>query len=128
LSGKERQALLEYKNACSRVEDKLAEEGNSADLRPSRIWLLLEGVPMEAILFCLAVTRSDRVRMAISRHLTGGPGATTAISGMDLKLLGIAPGPLYGEILRAVKLEKIDGRLKDRESELDWVRRHYLAG
>ncbi len=128
LSGKERQALLEYKNACSRVEDKLAEEGNSADLRPSRIWLLLEGVPMEAILFCLAVTRSDRVRMAISRHLTGDPGAATAISGMDLKSLGIAPGPLYGEILRAVKLEKMDGRLKDRESELDWVRRHYLAG
>lgn len=127
LSGKERQALLEYKVACGRVEERLAAGRSATDLRPSAIWLLLEGVDLETILFCQAVTRSDRVRMAISRHLTGGGGAGLSISGRDLKVLGIAPGPLYGEILRAVKLEKIDGRLKDRDSELDWVRRHYLV-
>lgn len=126
LAGKERLVLLDYKLICGDIEDRLSRSDSPGSLRPSKVYTILEGAPLEAILFSLAVSRSDRVSMAISRHLTGLHGIGPSISGMDLKTLGISPGPLYGEILRAVKLEKLDGRLKGRESELEYVRRHYL--
>ncbi len=128
LSGRERQVLLDYKIHCSRVEGQLLADRGGAEPRPSQVWMILEGLSLESILFSLAISRSDRVRMAISRHLTVGQDDGASISGMDLKALGISPGPVYGEILRAVMLEKLDGRLRNRDSQLEWVRRRYLEG
>lgn len=126
LSGKERQVLLDYKLICGSIDDRLAGRTSPGSLRPSRIYAILEGAPLEAILFSLVVTQNEQVKMAISRHLTGERDVGISISGMDLKTMGIPPGPLYGDILRAVRKETLDGHLRGRESELEYVRRHYL--
>jgi len=126
LSGRERKMLLDYKMVCRDLEARLLGGETPGARRPSRVYAILEGAPLEAILFTLALTRSDRVRKAISRHLTRERGVAPAISGLDLKHLGIPPGPVFGEILRAVTLEKLDGKLRGREDELEYVRRHHL--
>lgn len=126
LSGKERQELLDYKIYSRRIEEQLLGEHGPMEPRPSRVWLILEGLSLESILFSLSITRSDRVRLIISRHLTVGQDDGATISGMDLKALGISPGPVYGEILRSLMLEKLDGRLRNRDSQMEWVRRRYL--
>lgn len=43
------------------------------------------------------------------------------LGGADLKALGVAPGPEYKELLRAVEDEMLEGRLSSREAALEWV-------
>jgi poly(A) polymerase len=44
------------------------------------------------------------------------------VNGDDLKLLGLAPGPGYREILEAVEEAQLEGRLGSREQALEFVR------
>ncbi len=47
------------------------------------------------------------------------------IKGRDLMGLGLSPGPLFKEILMLVQTEQLEGRLKDSESAISWVRGRY---
>ena len=44
------------------------------------------------------------------------------VTGDDLKVMGIVPGPRYREILLAVEEAQLEGRLQDRESALQYAR------
>jgi tRNA nucleotidyltransferase/poly(A) polymerase len=44
------------------------------------------------------------------------------ITGKDLEELGVKPGPLYKEIINKIYREKINGKIKTREEELELLR------
>jgi len=44
------------------------------------------------------------------------------VSGEDLKLLGLAPGPGYRGILEAVEEAQLEGRVTSRDQALQFVR------
>jgi poly(A) polymerase len=44
------------------------------------------------------------------------------VTGDDLKVMGITPGPRFKEILLAVEEAQLDGRFSDRESALEFAR------
>ena len=45
------------------------------------------------------------------------------ITGDDLKSLGLAPGPLYKELLDTVREAQLEGKVKTRDEALELVRR-----
>jgi len=45
------------------------------------------------------------------------------ITGEDLKILGIPPGPIYRTIIVEVEDEQLEGRLKTREAALEYVKK-----
>ena len=47
------------------------------------------------------------------------------IKGRDLMELGLSPGPKFKEILTAVQNEQLEGRLKDSEAAIAWVKEKY---
>src|SRR5205809_7647171 len=47
------------------------------------------------------------------------------VRGDDLIALGLKPGPKFGEILEAVETRQLEGSLRTRDEELDWVKREY---
>jgi putative nucleotidyltransferase with HDIG domain len=47
------------------------------------------------------------------------------ITGRDLMELGLSPGPKFKEMLTAVQNEQLEGRLKDSESAIAWVKESY---
>jgi poly(A) polymerase len=47
------------------------------------------------------------------------------VRGDDLIAMGMKPGPNFGEILEAVETQQLEGRLKDREEALAWVKREF---
>jgi poly(A) polymerase len=49
------------------------------------------------------------------------------VTGEDLKEMGFKPGPLFREILEAVEEAQLDGRLRQRDNALAFVRSRYLA-
>lgn len=50
---------------------------------------------------------------------------TPLVRGRDLLALGYPPGPLYGEILRAVEDRQLEGELTLLEEALAWIERQY---
>ncbi len=47
------------------------------------------------------------------------------LTGDDLKLAGIPPGPHYARILAAVRQKQLDGELGDADAALEWARRSW---
>ena len=47
------------------------------------------------------------------------------VRGDDLIVIGLKPGPLFGEILEAVETRQLEGTLRDREEALEWVKAQY---
>ena len=47
------------------------------------------------------------------------------VRGDDLIVLGLKPGPKFGEILEAVETRQLEGRLRTRDEALEWVKREY---
>ena len=50
------------------------------------------------------------------------------LTGHDLRRLGLAPGPLFKQILTALEDEQLEGRISTREEALEWVCANYLGG
>jgi len=49
------------------------------------------------------------------------------LTGDDLIVLGMKPGPKFGEILDAVETRQLEGALKNRKEALEWVKQEYLT-
>jgi poly(A) polymerase len=47
------------------------------------------------------------------------------MSGDDLIVLGLPPGPLFREILTKVEDEQLEGRLQTSEQAFNFVRKNY---
>jgi tRNA nucleotidyltransferase (CCA-adding enzyme) len=77
---------------------------------------------IELILYMMAVTRHERAKKAISFFITQLRQIKISVSGKDLKEMKIEPGPLYRKILQAVLDEKLNGQLKTKNDELNFVR------
>jgi hypothetical protein len=50
------------------------------------------------------------------------------LRGDDLIALGFKPGPEFGEILEAVETGQLEGRLRNADEALEWVKKRYLSG
>ncbi len=88
----------------------------------STLYRRLSPFRTELILYMMASTRRERVIRDISRFYTRLRQIRPAISGADLKQMGLAPGPIYREILQKVLDGKLNGRLRTREEELAFAR------
>ncbi|MFQ5946758.1 MAG: CBS domain-containing protein, partial [Anaerolineae bacterium] len=64
---------------------------------------------------------------ALARRLAGYHGDLACVSaeltGEDLKSLGIPPGPVFREILKALRDARLDGSVRTRKEELELARR-----
>ncbi len=90
-------------------------------MKNSRIYRELSGFRTELLLYMMAATRNEDVKKSISYYFTHLRNETISIGGKDLKKMGIPPGPVYRKILDAVLDARLDGELKSREDEIEFV-------
>ncbi len=102
---------------CGKIEQK-------KQARNSRIHKLLKDLPLEILLFSMAVC-SERVRQIISHYITNLLLIKQEMTGNDLKKLGFTPGPLYRKILERLLDARLDGEVKDRQEELSLVTQEF---
>jgi tRNA nucleotidyltransferase (CCA-adding enzyme) len=89
---------------------------------PAEVYDTLHGLSTETVLLAMAHTGEQAKKMQISRYLLELRRTKTILRGNDLKKMGIAPGPVYSEILKEILHEKLRGALPDREDEERFVR------
>jgi tRNA nucleotidyltransferase (CCA-adding enzyme) len=88
----------------------------------STLFHRLAGLRTELILFMMAASEHEKVKKAISLYFTGLRRTTVALKGEDLKRLGVAPGPIYREVLQSVLNAKLNGRVETYEEEMAFAR------
>jgi tRNA nucleotidyltransferase (CCA-adding enzyme) len=75
----------------------------------------------ELILYMMASAREERIRKAISVYFTKLRHIKISITGKDLINIGLKPGPLFKKILQAVFDAKLNGIVKTRKEELEFL-------
>ncbi|MBU1054054.1 MAG: CBS domain-containing protein [Proteobacteria bacterium] len=98
-------------------------EGN-LNIKNDELYNLLIGFKIEIILYMMAITKKEKVKKAISLFITNLRKKKLSVSGKDLKRLGIEPGPLYKEILEAALCARLNGALKTKNDELEFIKNY----
>ncbi len=93
-------------------------EGSPADLVD-----ILSPLSLEGLLYAMAKQRKQDQKKAISHYLTHLQDVRIAVTGGDIKGLGMEPGPRYATILRAVKRAVLNGDVHTRDEQLGLARR-----
>jgi tRNA nucleotidyltransferase (CCA-adding enzyme) len=117
-----RTTFIERKRASIQVVHRLA---HSPSMRGSDLYLLLDSLPTEFLLYAMGKTESESVKKAISLYFTGLKSTKVSLSGKDLRRMGYIPGPIYGEILRALLRARLDKKLHNRQEEIDFVQQRF---
>ncbi len=111
------------KTARARYRDVLYVFYRNPNLTASRVYDLLKTIDIEAILLMMAKAKQENAKKYISLYLTRLRNVSVALTGDDLKGMGIPPGPGYKKILADLLHAKLDGMVKTREEEMDFVKR-----
>lgn len=93
-------------------------------VKNSELYRRLSGFKIEQVLYVMSVTDSEAVKKHISRYILILRHVEPLTKGKDLRDIGIAPGPVYSEILRAILYARLDEKVRTREEELEFARRY----
>lgn len=90
-------------------------------VKPSTVYELLNGFPLESLIFLSACSNHLRVWGYIREYIDKLKKVTPHLKGQDLKELGYRPGPLFKKVLRELKKANLDGLVKNRDDEIKFV-------
>jgi tRNA nucleotidyltransferase (CCA-adding enzyme) len=99
------------------------------DLRPSEIYQILHAASDATRFLLPSVTASETVRAHIRRYEQELRHVRPKTDGRDLKRMGLAPGPLYRQVLDAARGAWMDGRIHSEAEEralVEQLVRHLL--
>ncbi len=91
---------------------------------PVSIYHTLSGLRLETLLFLMAVSKKRLIQKAISDYLLKLRYIKPLLKGTDLKKMGIPPGPVYSEIFTYLLNERLRGKLKTREDEIEFLQKY----
>ena len=101
----------------------MKELSKKSKLKPSQVYRQLEDLPTEALLLFMA--RAGKVAgERISFYLNELRQVKPKINGNDLRKLGLEPGPQFAKILKRLLYARLDGRVKDKQDEIGYVKKY----
>lgn len=92
-------------------------------LAPERVFSLLEPLSYETIILLSATTPNKNFKKYLVDFFKTYHGTRLCVSGDDLKGLGILPGQEYQNIFAKVLAAKLNGQVKNRQTELALIRK-----
>ena len=90
-------------------------------LKPAEVYHLLSGLSDETLLLLMAKSKGDTVRRHISAFVTTYQHVKPALSGADLKEMGLKPGPQFKQILAQLLDARLNGDLRTEAEERQFV-------
>ena len=81
---------------------------------------------VEILLYLMARSEEEGPRQWISLYVTDLRRVKTQIDGKDLVRLGLVPGPEFQHMLQQLLNAQLDGIVKSRDDEIQWVRKNIL--
>lgn len=119
LTKEEKKVLADLMCQCPNAIEKLSER---LDLKISEIASILRSITPEGFVYILAASENEAVTSRVEYYLNGSIYNKSFITGEDIKKLGFKPGPFYKKAMNAARDARLDGIIRDRESEIEFVR------
>ena len=88
----------------------------------SFIHRLMDGVSPEVLLYAAALAGRENILEIVEQYLLEIRPIKAFVNGNDLKEIGIAEGPLMGEILRLLFEKQLDGVISSRNDAMKEAR------
>ena len=98
-------------------DESLAAIKNMNSPKDSELYGLFSPLQPEIALTLVALRGKKANRVPLQRYFTRALNVAPELTGDDLIEMGIGPGPAIGEILKRLRLAKIDGEVRTREDE-----------
>lgn len=118
----ERRIVVKCLSELGAVEHELGGRSGPSN---SRIYSFLQEIDTVTCLFWSAATERWRVRRRILLYLTRLHRLSADLRGRDLLAMGFSATPRIGDILKELKLLRLDGVIKKRDDEIEYVRTHF---
>lgn len=106
----------------SQMKKKLAISLSKKQLTPEQIFLLLEPLSYETIILFSAICRNKNSKKRLIDFFKLYNGTCLCVRGSDLGRLGVLPGPEYRKIFAKVLAAKLNGQVKNRQTELALIK------
>ena len=97
------------------LEGSLPQLGKAR--RPSAVYHLLQPYPARVLAATWVATDRKRLRERLLRYQTEWRLVETELTGDDLKEMGLKPGPLFRQLLGALRDARLNGKIGAREGE-----------
>ncbi len=111
-----------------KADDRLHFLEKSLPAANSTLYAILSIFSTEHILYMMATAKKEAGKKAISLYYTQLKDVTISIKGRDLLPLGLKPGPIFKKVLKEVRAAKLDGKLKTRKDELEFIKDYARTG
>jgi tRNA nucleotidyltransferase (CCA-adding enzyme) len=86
-------------------------------VKPSQVAQILDQVPPVCLALFPIVSRDATALERVQRYRTEWSQIRPLLTGDDLRRMGVPRGPLYRQILMALRMARIDGELHTLEEE-----------
>jgi tRNA nucleotidyltransferase (CCA-adding enzyme) len=110
------------KAARSGCHEAIRRLGRKPPLKPADTYRLLSGLSDETLIGLMAKSKSEGVKRQVSAYLTTYQHVKPALTGADLKAMGLKPGPKFKQILDRLLDARLNGEVKTETEELEFVR------
>jgi tRNA nucleotidyltransferase (CCA-adding enzyme) len=97
--------------------------GKRPPLKPAETYRLLSGLSDETLLALMAKSKGEAVKRQVSAFLTTYQHVKPILTGVDLKTMGLKPGPQFKKILDRLLDARLNGEVKTEAEERAYVQR-----
>jgi len=103
------------------LKEALSQLGKAR--RPSAIYRLLKPYPARVLAVAWIAADNKRLRERLRRYQSEWRRVEAALTGDDLRAMGLRPGPLFRDLLGALREARLDGKVRARDDEVRMVER-----
>jgi tRNA nucleotidyltransferase (CCA-adding enzyme) len=86
------------------------------------LYTLLIPYDTESLLFIMAKANSEKIRRLISTYFSKLKGIKNKLSGKDLALMGLQPGPIFKEVFDHLLEARLNNLIKTKEDEIRFIK------
>ncbi|MCX7990483.1 MAG: CBS domain-containing protein [Proteobacteria bacterium] len=121
ITGQFGKKILEIKNKENLTFEKLSKMSDESD-----VYFIFRDLSVEAIIFYMAKFNDSSVKKLVSRYFKEMINIKPVITGEDLIALGLKPSAIFTEIFEALIRAYIKGEVKNRDDEINLVKKMFL--
>ncbi len=94
---------------------------------PKDIYQTFSNLSIEAAIYLVALSSSDKLNWYAKTYFTQYQGRVDpALTGDDLVKMGLEPGPVFKDVLNALREERVMGTVNSKEDEVAFVEERFL--
>ena len=119
-----------YDRMCSnreRFAKAMLDLNKDRELKPSEVYDIFSNQSSEGVVLLLSTYPGNRVKKYAELYFNQYyASAEIELNGNDLIGMGIEPGPVFDDVLKALRDARVNGQIKSREEEIFLVESEFL--